>query len=657
MKRQIAALLAAAALLLTGCGATAQTDPPTPKTKEQIKADDEQMWEMTIDTQIPEELQAQPHPVADSFAGGTGTEEDPYQIATADQLALMAAQINQAQLSKNWDEVEAATSASYVLTADIDMNDVTDFDSWTQQAPEYLWQPIGMMYDYTLPDGEEAETLSFFTGHFDGQGHTIRGLYIISAYYNTDASNQPYYGLFGNVVDGVVENVTVTDSLYHLLTPVSLHPAGGIVSHLGGRLENCTSDVDIVAQAGMGIGGVAGDLSGGELRGCTFTGSIRAEGKVYYAGGVVATGGGGTVAQCRAAGTLDFAQPSALTLGGVAGEVTDVVGSALLLEDCVNEMDLDGPGIAGSLASLHDGVTIRGCVNKGSATGGGITSRLTVYKDNNIETSGTIRMENCVNQGTVQGEEEQGGLVGTVEMYDAGTGLIVTGCRNEGTVTSPDGAGGLFSTVRAGSDTSVQISDCENTGTVSSDESCVGGVVNTLFVQGGTTGADVLLQNCRNSGQVTGCGYGVGGIFGRQLGRMDDDLTGNTFRLENCENTGAVTGLMPYVYAGGIAGYLPFTGSSTGITACRNSGTVQLYADQPLEDSGDGQQYVQGVIGGIVACAQASTAVQDCSNTGSLEIPQDLASLGYAGDLVGYTFNNGEPILGATGIQDGKAVS
>ena len=32
-------------------------------------------------------------------------------------------------------------------------------------------------------------------------------------------SNQPYYGLFGNVVDGVVENVTVTDSLYHLLTP------------------------------------------------------------------------------------------------------------------------------------------------------------------------------------------------------------------------------------------------------------------------------------------------------------------------------------------------------------------------------------------------------------------------------------------------------
>ena len=155
--------------------------------------------------------------------------------------------------------------------------------------------------------------------------------------------------------------------------------------------------MDIVAQAGMGIGGVVGDLSGGELRGCTFTGSIRTEARSTMP---AAWWPPARAEPCpvQGGGTLDFAQPPALSLGGVTGEVMDAVGSALLLEDCVNEMDLDGPGIAGSLASLHDGVTIRGCVNKGSATGGGITSRLTVYKDNNIETSGTIRMENCVNQ-------------------------------------------------------------------------------------------------------------------------------------------------------------------------------------------------------------------------------------------------------------------
>ena len=254
----------------------------------------------------------------------------------------------------------------------------------------------------------------------------------------------------------------------------------------------------------------------------------------------------------------------------------------------------------------------------------------------------------------MQGEGEQGGLVGTVEMYDAGTGLIVTGCRNEGTVTSPDGAGGLFSTVRAGSDTSVQISDCENTGTVSSDESCVGGVVNTLFVQGGTTGANVLLQNCRNSGQVTGCGYGVGGLWPAigQDGRRSDrqHLPAGKLRKYRCRYRPDALCLCRR-HCGVSA---PSPAAAPASPPARNSGTVQLYADQPLEDSGDGQQYVQGVIGGIVACAQASTAVQDCSNTGSLEIPQDLASLGYAGDLVGYTFSNGEPILGATAIQDGK---
>lgn len=658
MKRQIAALLAAAALLLTGCGATAQTDPPTPKTKEQIKADDEQMWEMTIDTQIPEELQAQPHPVADSFAGGTGTEEDPYQIATADQLALMAAQINQAQLSKNWDEVEAATSASYVLTADIDMNDVTDFDSWTQQAPEYLWQPIGMMYDYTLPDGEEAEMLSFFTGHFDGQGHTIRGLYIISAYYNTDASNQPYYGLFGNVVDGVVENVTVTDSLYHLLTPVSLHPAGGIVSHLGGRLENCTSDVDIVAQAGMGIGGVAGDFSGGELRGCNFTGSIRTEGKVYHAGGVVATGAGGTVAQCRAAGTLDFAQPPALSLGGVTGEVTDAVGSALLLEDCVNEMDLNGAGIVSNLASFHDGITLRGCVNKGNVKAGGIAASLSVHQDQSTGTAGTVLVENCVNEGTVQGEGNQGGIAAEVNLYDAGTSLTVTGCRNEGTVTSTDGAAGIFAALNLRNASTVQITGCENTGSVSSTGYCAGGVISNLFVQNDVTGTDVLIQNCRNSGQVNGGNYGAAGILSREMGVLGTSVSGNTVRLDGCENTGTVTGLMPIVYAGGIAGYLPFDGGSTTVTGCRNTGTIQLRADDPIVRPDDGRNYPQGVVGGIAACVEDSATMQDCDSTGTIEIPQDMADVVYSDTLVGCTFayDGTEPILGMFAIQDGKAV-
>ena len=161
-----------------------------------------------------------------------------------------------------------------------------------------------------------------------------------------------------------------------------------------------------------------------------------------------------------------------------------------------------------------------------------------------------------------------------------------------------------------------------------------------------------------NNGTISGCTVTIdtsGSISATDEYSNAGGIVGYNYdEISGCEVT--INSSISGGYAGGIAGYLPFTGSSTGVTACRNSGTVQLYADQPLEDSGDGQQYVQGVIGGIVACAQASTAVQDCSNTGSLEIPQDLASLGYAGDLVGYTFSNGEPILGMFAIQDGKAI-
>lgn len=659
MKRKVLALLAAASLVLTACGGNQRINIPVPKTDEEIKASAEDAWEMTIDTQIPEELQAQPHPAADSFAGGTGTEEDPYQIATADQLARLAELVNQDQFGENGEEVKAAAAASYVLTADIDMNDLTDFDTWTEQAPEYLWIPVGVRYDYTLTDTSQAELLTDFKGHFDGQGHTIRGLYIVSAYYNTEASQQPYYGLFG-LVDGVVENVTVTDSLYRFLTPAELHPVGGIVANVnsGSRVENCTSSVDIVAQAATGIGGVAGDISGGELRGCTFDGSIRTEGKIYYAGGIVSEGSGGTIAQCTAKGSFKFTQEPVLALGGVAGELMDNTEGGLLLEDCVNEMDLNGAGIVGNLASFHDGITLRGCMNKGTVKSGGIAAGLSVHQDQSTGTASTMLVENCVNEGTVQGEGNQGGIAAEVNLYDAGTSLTVTGCRNEGTVTSTDGAAGIFAALNLRNASTAQITGCENTGSVSSTGYCAGGVISNLFVQNDVTGTDVLIQNCRNSGQVNGGNYGAAGILAREMGALGTSVAGNTVRLDGCENAGTVTGLMPIVYAGGIAGYLPFDGGSTTVTGCSNTGTVQMLCDGPIDRPDDGRNYPQGVIAGIVACTEESVKVQDCTNTGSIDIPQDIADITYTDDLVGCTFayDGTEPVLGMFQIQDGKAI-
>lgn len=56
---------------------------------------------------------------AGSFAGGSGTVADPYQIATADQFKAFAALVNSGK-----------TSVSGILTKDIALNDTSNYDDW-----------------------------------------------------------------------------------------------------------------------------------------------------------------------------------------------------------------------------------------------------------------------------------------------------------------------------------------------------------------------------------------------------------------------------------------------------------------------------------------------------------------------------------------------
>ena len=61
---------------------------------------------------------------ADSFDGGSGTKEDPYQIATAEQLALLAKDVNSGVADKTHG------GEYFILTADIDLSG-------------HVWTPLG----------------------------------------------------------------------------------------------------------------------------------------------------------------------------------------------------------------------------------------------------------------------------------------------------------------------------------------------------------------------------------------------------------------------------------------------------------------------------------------------------------------------------------
>lgn len=161
-----------ASLLLHGCSLSAkQTQTAVEETT--IEA------EMTAEAEEPEIPYIE---VADSFAGGSGTEEDPYQIATAEQLALMG------KVNDDWSQ--EYNKAYYVLTADIQLSDVENYENWKETPPEYQWKPID----------------NHFKGNFDGDGHVISGMYVRSV------KDWFGIGLFRELFMGSVSNVKIENT-------------------------------------------------------------------------------------------------------------------------------------------------------------------------------------------------------------------------------------------------------------------------------------------------------------------------------------------------------------------------------------------------------------------------------------------------------------
>lgn len=105
--------------------------------------------------------------LASAYSGGSGTPEDPYQLATAQDLVVLG-------------RIPADYDKAFVLTADIDLS--------------------GLRFDRAViaPDTNDATYLfqgTPFSGRFDGQGHTIHHLNILGKF---------YLGLFGEIGPGAV---------------------------------------------------------------------------------------------------------------------------------------------------------------------------------------------------------------------------------------------------------------------------------------------------------------------------------------------------------------------------------------------------------------------------------------------------------------------
>ena len=298
-----------------------------------------------------------------------------YQVADAFQLFWFAGLVN----GTLTDGTEQNTSASAVLTADIDLTG----ENWT---------PIG-----------NASTI--YTGTFDGAGYTISGMKIENA--------TGYSGLFGNVT-GTVRDFTVTGTIT-ITGSEAVSKVGGAVGSLGiatagGTVSGVTSDVDITVTSGKGhIGGVVGSMMGDSeptVESCLYTGTITDNVDADCVAGVVAYIRSGIIQNCANRGGVSVSGSG--NVGGILGYGNNY---EISIRSCYNTGTVtgSGTGTVGAIVGNNKNNQFRElsncCYLTGSADKGqgqlDTDAAGTVVKDDNAFTSGEVA---CLLQGdqTVQ---------------------------------------------------------------------------------------------------------------------------------------------------------------------------------------------------------------------------------------------------------------
>ena len=297
------------------------------------------------------------------------TEIDAAQKAEEDLAAHRAQQI----VIKDADDLEALA-----LNCRVDTNS-SDFD-------------VILENDISLV-GSSFAAIPYFSGVFDGQGHTIRGISI-----RADGSEQ---GLFRHVGEGaVIRNLNVEGSIEPGEDAVSV---GGIAGENAGSILNCSFRGKVRAKEDAG--GIAGINTGsGLISSCISEGYVVAQ---HRAGGIAGQNSG-SVITCSNLGEvnnepMETAAQTKNTLTSNLADLTSFDVSSIRQEDYVDVLDIGG------IAGYSEG-TISECKNSGivgyARTGynvGGIAGRSQGFTDA------------CTNEGQVSGRKDVGGILGQLE--------------------------------------------------------------------------------------------------------------------------------------------------------------------------------------------------------------------------------------------------
>ncbi len=341
--------------------------------------------------------------VCGAYEPASEDENGVYQIANAGNLYWFANYVND-MANAEYKNVFYQSSANAVLTANITVNEnllkSLAFDengNVTNGANFGEWSLIGYYNNYN--------DNVYYAGTFDGNGHTISGLYF-------NDSNREGAGLIGLTTEGaVIKNVGVIDSYFK-----GKYYVGGVCGdNNGGTITNCYNTGSV--NGNNNVGGVCGCYLRGTITNCYNTGEVNGNGD--YVGGVCGYKEGGTITNCYNTGSVKGNS----YVGGVCGDNSGII------ENCYNTGSVNGNGnyIGGVCGENYGPIT--NCYNMGAVTCdesfvGGISG------NNN----GSII--NCYNIAEIKGAISVGGICGSI-----GNDKSVVNCYNNGNVSGSDKGG------------------------------------------------------------------------------------------------------------------------------------------------------------------------------------------------------------------------
>ena len=240
------------------------------------------------------------------FAGGSGSAEDPWKIATAEQL----------------DRIRDDLTGHYILIGDIDLSGYEN------------WMPIGIFQPRSdAPEDAEVPHPDYaFTGTFDGAGHTISnltisceapmgaGLFGCASGTESNAASIGHFTLNDVNVSGIYL-VGGAVGLQFMNCPVSdihlegdnkltgMQGIGGIVGTGFDLISDCSATADVIVSGDDGAcaGLIAGGTTMSSIKNCQVTGgSITAEGNAAWGFGALcgAPWGAAEITDCKVSGTV-----------------------------------------------------------------------------------------------------------------------------------------------------------------------------------------------------------------------------------------------------------------------------------------------------------------------------------------------------------------